>query len=206
MLDPGGFGAVTITKAITIDGGPFTAGVLTNAANAINVSAGATDEVVLRDLDIDGLCTATAGIRFNSGKRLIVENTTIRAFATWGINLTPSTADATVVMDDVEMNHCGEAIVGGGINAEPSAPSVDVLIRDSRITGTSTAVRAANGALVRLTGTTIFGNDFGLATVGTGVIESCGDNEVIGNGPPAAPTNPSRRPSTATRLPLRPRR
>lgn len=189
VLDPGGFGAVTITKAITIDGGPFTAGVLTNAANAINVSAGATDEVVLRDLDIDGLCTATAGIRFNSGKRLIVESTTIRAFATWAINLTPSTANATVVMDDVEMNQCGEAIVGGGINAEPSAPSVDVLIRDSRITGTSTAVRAANGARVRLTGTTIFGNEFGLVTVGTGVIESCGDNQVIGNGPPATPTN-----------------
>jgi len=93
------------------------------------------------------------------------------------------------VIDDVEMNQCGDAIVGGGINAEPSAPAVDVLIRDSRITGTSTAVRAANGARVRLTGTTIFGNDFGLVTVGTGVIDSCGDNQVIGNGTPAAPTN-----------------
>jgi hypothetical protein len=188
-LDPGGFGAVTITKAITIDGGPFTAGVLTNAANGINVSAGVGDEVVLRDLDIDGLCTATAGIRFNSGKRLLVENTTIRAFSAWAINMTPSTANATVVIDDVETSQCGDGIIGGGLNAEPSAPAVDVLVRDSRISGTTTAVRAASGAHVRLTGTTIFGNDFGLVTVGTGVIDSCGDNQVFGNGTAAAPTN-----------------
>src|SRR3954466_4192728 len=42
-LDPGGFGAVTITKAIQIDCRNTMAGVLTNAANAINVSAGAND-------------------------------------------------------------------------------------------------------------------------------------------------------------------
>ena len=189
VLDPGGFGAVTITKAITIDGGPFTAGVLTNAANAINVSAGVGDEVVLRDLDIDGLCTATAGIRFNSGKKLLVESSTIRAFSTWGIHVTPSTANSTVVIDNVEMNNCGDGTIGGGIDAEPTAPSVDVLVRNSRITGTSTAVRAGNGARIRLTGTTIFGNDFGLVTVGTGVIDSCGDNQVVGNGPANAPTN-----------------
>src|SRR6185295_11760212 len=38
-LDPGGFGAVTITKSITIDGGPFMAGVLaTLGSNGININ------------------------------------------------------------------------------------------------------------------------------------------------------------------------
>src|ERR1700751_4855879 len=37
VLDPGGFGAVTITKNITIDGGPFMAGVLVSSANGINI-------------------------------------------------------------------------------------------------------------------------------------------------------------------------
>ena len=87
VLDPGGFGAVTITKSITIDGSPFQAGVLTNAANAINVSAGATDQVVLRGLGIDGLCTATTGVKFNSGRRLIIENSTIRGFTAWAITM-----------------------------------------------------------------------------------------------------------------------
>src|SRR5437868_13649591 len=44
-LDPGGFGVVTITKAITIACEGVTAGVLTNAANGINVAAGANDQV-----------------------------------------------------------------------------------------------------------------------------------------------------------------
>ncbi len=190
VLDPGGFGAVTITKAITIDAKPFIGGVLTNAANAINVSAGVADEVVLRGLDIDGLCTAASAIRFNSGRRLIVENTAIRGFNTWAIDMRPTTANATVVIDDVDMNACvGSNPLGGGINAEPGAATVDVVLRDSKITGTVTGVRAATGGHVRLTGTTIFGNDFGLVTVGTGVIDSCGDNQVFGNGPSTAPTN-----------------
>ena len=50
VLDPGGFGAVTITKAITISAEGVEAGVLTSAANAINVAAGPTDVVVLRGL------------------------------------------------------------------------------------------------------------------------------------------------------------
>src|SRR5436305_14667302 len=39
VLDPGGFGTVTITKSITIDGTPFQAGVLAGGNNGINVSA-----------------------------------------------------------------------------------------------------------------------------------------------------------------------
>src|SRR5436309_5110424 len=42
-LDPGGYGTVTITKAITIDGGGGqVAGILAAATNGIHVAAGAT--------------------------------------------------------------------------------------------------------------------------------------------------------------------
>src|SRR5271165_5166220 len=57
VLDPGGFGALTITKAITIDGTPVIAGVLVSGTNGITISAGANDLVILRGLDIDGLGT-----------------------------------------------------------------------------------------------------------------------------------------------------
>src|SRR3569832_2112323 len=57
-LDPAGFGAFTITKAITVDGGGGgVAGVLASAGNGINVNAGGTDVVTLRNLSIDGLGT-----------------------------------------------------------------------------------------------------------------------------------------------------
>src|SRR5436305_14565865 len=61
VLDPGGFGGVTITKAITIDGGGMLSCVLVSGTNAIIVEAGANDTVVLRGLDIDGLGTGLDG-------------------------------------------------------------------------------------------------------------------------------------------------
>src|SRR5215470_2973464 len=46
-LDPGGFGAVTITKAITISCDIGTAGVLVSGTNGIVVAAGPSDHVKL---------------------------------------------------------------------------------------------------------------------------------------------------------------
>src|SRR5881628_3075459 len=57
VLDPGGFGAVTITKSITISSEGFEAGVLVSGTNGIIVNAGNTANVVLRGLDIEGLGT-----------------------------------------------------------------------------------------------------------------------------------------------------
>src|SRR5262249_1627462 len=74
VLDPGAYGAVTITFAITIDGGPGEAGILASGVNGIVVSAGATDNVVLRHLTIDGFNTGLNGIRFLSGGSLTVED------------------------------------------------------------------------------------------------------------------------------------
>ena len=55
-LDPGGFGGLTITKAITIDGGGGqVASVLVSGTNGINVDAGPTDVVTLRNLRINGI-------------------------------------------------------------------------------------------------------------------------------------------------------
>src|SRR6516164_4510177 len=73
-LDPGGFGAVTITKAITIDCSHTLAGVLVSGTNAIVVNAAAGDRIVLRGLDINGLGTSLDGIRFINGGSLHVEN------------------------------------------------------------------------------------------------------------------------------------
>src|SRR5579864_8705766 len=47
VLDPGGFGAVTITKSITISSSGFEAGVLVSGTNGIVVAAGPSDTVVL---------------------------------------------------------------------------------------------------------------------------------------------------------------
>src|SRR3970040_1205142 len=55
VLDPGGFGGVTITKAITISGDGTLSGVLASLTNGIIVNAGVNDRVVLRNLSINGV-------------------------------------------------------------------------------------------------------------------------------------------------------
>src|SRR5947209_15895312 len=88
-LDPAGFGAVTITKAITLDGGGGqVASVLVAGTNGIVVQANAaTDVVILRNLRINGISSGLNGIRFLSGKDLNVENCVIFGFTQNGIDI-----------------------------------------------------------------------------------------------------------------------
>src|SRR5437660_1228424 len=61
-LDPGGFGAVTITKSITLDCTGTFGSVLVSGTNAIVVAAGSSDAVVLRNIFIDGVGTGINGV------------------------------------------------------------------------------------------------------------------------------------------------
>src|SRR5947209_5184276 len=73
VLDPGGFGAVTITKSITIRSDHIEAGVLVaNGVNGINIQAGPNDTVILEGLDIEGLGTGNQGVAIFSGKSVYI--------------------------------------------------------------------------------------------------------------------------------------
>src|SRR5213593_2976733 len=61
VLDPGGFGAVTITKSITLNGDGTLAGVLVSGTNGIINNALSTDRIILRNLSIKGLGTGING-------------------------------------------------------------------------------------------------------------------------------------------------
>src|SRR4029450_2368621 len=76
-LDPGGFGAVTITKPITIDCLHTEGGVLAAGTNGVNVHGAAGDRIVLRGLDINGAGSGVNGIVFTTGGSLHVEDSVI---------------------------------------------------------------------------------------------------------------------------------
>src|SRR5262245_48397743 len=61
-LDPGGFGAVTITKSITLDGTGTLASILASLVNGITINAGLSDVITIRGLSIDGFCNGINGI------------------------------------------------------------------------------------------------------------------------------------------------
>ena len=113
-LDPAGYGAVTITKAITIDGGGGqVASVLVSGTNGIVVQANAaTDVVILRNLRINGIGSGLNGIRFLSGKDLNVENCYIFGFTQNGIDIALNQASAASVhiIDTVLKNNGGDGV------------------------------------------------------------------------------------------------
>src|SRR5687767_3216458 len=83
-LDPGGFGAVTITKSMTISC-QYTEGGALAGGNGITVndSLSATPNtatVFLRGLDIFGVNPPSNGVRFVAGASLVIEDSTIRRF------------------------------------------------------------------------------------------------------------------------------
>lgn len=123
VLDPGGFGAVTITKSISIIS-QFEAGVLVSGTNGIVVNAGVNDVIILRGLDIEGLGTGLNGIRFLAGGFLFVENCTINNFnasgAGLGIDFEPSGVSHLYV-SNTYIRNCRTATTGGGILIKPQA-------------------------------------------------------------------------------------
>src|ERR1700689_220112 len=83
VLDPGGFGAVTITKAMSIyNDGVGEAGGLVSGTNGIIIQAAATDIVNLRGLVIDGVNASLVGIQITSASRVSIQNCVIQEMAT----------------------------------------------------------------------------------------------------------------------------
>jgi len=117
-LDPGGFGALTITKSITIDGGGGqVASVLVAGTNGIVVSAPANSTVIIRNLRINGVGgVGINGIRFNTGGTLYVENCDIFGFSGAGIDVEPSGTTLTYVSNTSTVNNGN-----GGVLVKPLA-------------------------------------------------------------------------------------
>jgi hypothetical protein len=172
-LDPGGFGSVTITKAITIDGGGgIVASVLVAGTNGINVAAGAGDIVVLRNLRIIGVPSGINGINYSSGLQLSIQNCVITGFTTNAINVSTSANSELYVTDTYITNDAN------GISFASSAPAGNQLsgyINNTRIfnmTGAGTngsgVVTSGTGSVyVVMTNSIVASSNFGI-TVGTG--------------------------------------
>lgn len=153
-IDGGGFGAVTITKAIAIVCDNVLAGIMASGTNGVVVKAGENDAVLLSGLDIEGAGTGLNGVRFITGRSLTIGRTTIRMFGT------PD---------------------GAGVSNEAAAGST-LIIADSQISDNVTGVRATGPASVTvISGSAITGNATGLVALGGAKILSTGDNLFAAN-------------------------
>lgn len=120
-VDSGGFGAVTITKSITIDGEATEAGILAAGSNGIIINAGANDNVIIRNVAIEGANTGLNGIRILSAGNVLVDNVQITRFTGKGIDVSSSVATNITVQDTNIM-----LAAGGGISLTPNAMGTGV--------------------------------------------------------------------------------
>jgi hypothetical protein len=134
-LDPGGFGAVTITKAMTIDC-HYTEGGALAGGNGIVVNAGVADVVYLRGIDIFGVNPPSNGVRFIAGAAVHIEDTVIRRFNatnSFGISFQPSGA-SRLILNRVTVADNGSGGSGGGILVAPTGTgSAQVVMEDVQV-------------------------------------------------------------------------
>lgn len=170
VLDPGGYGAVTVTKSITLDGTGTLASIL-NAGTAGVIVNNAGAKVILRNIDIDGAGTGgTFGVRVLAATSLHLENVTISnitmSFAR-AIDFSPSTP-AKLFLKNVTVSNAGTGTSGGGLVVVPSASSAVSVTADNfsvfnstygAVIDTSSAGTSANVTLRNstLSGSTLTG-------------------------------------------------
>jgi len=163
-LDPGGFGAVTITKNITIDGthGAGFGSILASGVNGVNVNDSATASpntivVTLRKLSINGAGTTLGlnGINFTSGRRLNVENCEIFNFSNSAIlvnqtGVTGNTGTFITVSDSNFHNTVrGIRLLNSG------GPFVSASVTGTTIKNMTTGVEVATNGHVTLDGSMV---------------------------------------------------
>jgi hypothetical protein len=155
-LDAGGFGAVTITKSITLDGSTGgQGGVLVAGTNGIVVSAGSNDVVILKNIEFAGLLGngtgsgfGLSGIAFNSGAALIIENCAIVGFANNGIAISPST-NSKVVIRRTRITNTATATGNAAILINPTA-NVNVTINNSSMESQLNGIFATGSSIIHV--------------------------------------------------------
>jgi hypothetical protein len=107
ILDTAGYGALTITKSISIvNPGGVEAGILASAGgNAITIAAGTNDVISLRGLTLEGAGSGAVGIKLTSGGHVTILDSVVRGFTSEGINISPSSLSTTFHIANTLVSH-----------------------------------------------------------------------------------------------------
>jgi len=170
VLDPGGYGAVTITKAMTLNGDGTLAGILNSGFNGVIVAAGATDTVILRNLSLNGAGSGTNGIRFLSGKLLVVDHCTISGNTGNGIDVSLS-ADGNMVVKDTVITGGASAVklaaTAGKLRANLDHVSIQGSVNGVDNSYSNASVEVINSVLAHNTGVGAFAQAGNVSIDGT---------------------------------------
>ena len=195
VLDDGGFGTLTITKSITIDGGGHLASALSSGVNGLNINIADGNpndpnrRVVLRNLSINGAGalgaigtnTGVIGVNINTNgaDTVHLENLRIFGFTQHGIKAAPTAGGAlNLSLDNVTVADIGGGNPANAVELKPpdATRPINALIRNCVFKGSRATTPSATSGVgiladsashVWLTGSTVFDNQVGLQTRST---------------------------------------
>ncbi|HSS50940.1 MAG TPA: right-handed parallel beta-helix repeat-containing protein, partial [Thermoanaerobaculia bacterium] len=170
VLDPGGFGAVTITKSITINGDGSLASVLVSGTNGIVISAAATDRVIIRNVSFQGLGTGINAIQVLAAGTVILDHVNINGFSGNGINVSLA-ASGNLFVQDTNITNCAD-----GIRLTTSSGAVLAMLSNVRLEGLTNGLEAAAGGRAMISHSYVSGNS------GSGLLASAATSQINAEG------------------------
>ena len=192
VLDSGGYGAFTVTQAVTIEAAPGVyAGVTVSSGDGAYINASSSDRIVIRGLTFNGLGVANSAISFTGGgAELFVENCVIDGFANYGI-----IAFLNIRISDTVIRGCGSGIwidnAGATVKAsiervqvsemsggDPQYPGTGILawrnstvvVREAVVAFTYAAFEGAGGGKLNIDNCLASNSFFGIIAVDPGTI------------------------------------
>lgn len=151
VLTPGGYGGLTITHGISIQGHGFAGISVASGGTGITINATSSDAINLNGLLLDGGDVGNFGILFNSGKSLTVENCVARNMSIIGLAFcSTATTAQTLAVSNSYFSDNGQ----DGINIETD----DVGAITASVDRTGLYGNGRDGLIV-------YGNSTGAATV-----------------------------------------
>ncbi len=192
-LDPGGFGAVTITKSITLDGGGGqVASTLITGGNGIIVNGSVgTEIVIIRNLFVDDTTStdnAFAGMFITSTVSVSADVYRSRFRANGIHGLWSKDNSNTSVIDSDASGNPGEGFLAFASNG---TSTLNLFNSTSNANGTGVQAGGAGSltATVTVAGTSLTNNGTGFSTGAGGTIKSFSNNYNSGSGTPTGGQN-----------------
>lgn len=161
-LDPAGYGAVTVTKSITIDCEDTQGSILSAGTNGIivNITAGTDSKKAfkLRGVSINGAGTGINGIRILAANSVTIEDGVIDGVTSHGISIETTSGTPKVSVDRMSIR----SNTNNGINTFISGGTLSLAISNSQITSTATGINLSSNTKATVRSSTIANNTTGL--------------------------------------------
>lgn len=161
-LDPAGYGAVTVTKSITIDCEDTQGSILSAGTNGVIVNITSVTDTKkafkLRGVSIQGAGTGINGIRVLAANTVHLDEVVIDGVTQHGVSIETTSGTPKVFVQDTHIR----SVTGNGINAFITGGSLSLVVGGSQLQAAATGLSLSNNTAATITDSQISGSATGL--------------------------------------------